>query len=115
MDVQCKYHDFSSADNFTISGDLRVKGLYMSHPVSPSAVGGIDIPRPVEFKSGSASGATLLTLYLIIPTWYQPDPFVNVPGDGVRFPDGLYVASPQFGAGPSNVIETMTLIYQGSA
>ena len=108
VDASCKFHDFSDADNFSLSGGLRVFGFYLS----PDASATKNVPYPVEFKSGSASGSVLLTVYLVRPNWFTPDPFVNIPGDGVRFPEGLYVASPQQGS--ANVIETMTLIYQGA-
>jgi hypothetical protein len=109
IDVKCKFHKFSDADSFSIAGDLRVAGVYVTH--APGTVATQCLPYPIEFKSGSASGSVLLTTYLIRPIWFNPEPFVNIPGDGVRFPDGLYVASPQQGG--NNVIESMTLIYQG--
>ena len=108
VDAKCKFHKFSDADNFTLSGDLRLLGVYMSHTDDATQ----QAPYPVQFKSGSSSGSVLLTTYLVRPLWFNPHPFINIPGDGIRFPEGLYLASPQQGS--DNVIESVTLVYQGA-
>ena len=109
VDAKCKFHNFSDADNFTISGDLRLLGVYLTHTQDATK----NLAYPVQFKSGSASGSVLLTTYLVRPNWFNPHPFVNIPGDGIRFSEGLYLSSPQQGS--DNVIESVTLIYQGAA
>jgi len=100
-DAKSVFHDFTTAE-MTISGRIRILSVYMT----PTTSAVTNTMYTVEFQHENSSGDVGMELLLVRSRFPQYLPCLNLPGDGMLFPDGLYVTEPA-----GNVLESITVVY----